>query len=492
MAGAAFVGPRGAFYRKRRGAVAGASGTDSVYQRYELADAVDSDGRTIMPGGFTASTDEVGFMGGDMATGVNAATIPAMAYVEWELLDAEGAALADVREIDILSALVQFLGAQLPTGARIGVALTVGGMAAATKGIAGGIQGSSNGVVAWHAAFAAAWSAPAVGSAADYLATTGQLQTLRGNSNTNLRISTSLRLPDDEPSKDGSATTTPLTSSAGGPFDRIALLIGNTAAQGAVLSVMAGIKSFLRRISEITHMSRLSSIPAPAVRLPSDGYYGVVCNGHSMMYSTVVGNQAGTAVNASWEYYNLDGLTDATWDLLSSPGHSICAVLADEIAALNGGAGGYIVRRAASGAALAATTVADGHLGASIYDVENNGLNPPDLVILWYGANDSNGTEQQSLDYEDALRRHVSMIRERYPNAIIVLPSEHTTTPGTYVYLANIEAAKVTIAAEFEHVYHVIYDYQTAGESADGIHPNADGYDAIAANIVAFLETITP
>lgn len=466
----------------------GGGGTASAWQRYALADAVDSDGQSIVPGGFTANAEETGFIEATMATGVNAAAITAMAYVEWELSDAEAAALASLRDTDIVGLMVQFLGAKLPDGARIGIALTVGGMAAATKGIAGGIYGSANGVVPWHAAFASAWSTPAAGGAADKLATCGQLQVLHGNSNTNLRISTSIRLTDDEISKQA-ATTTPLTSAAGGDFDRVALLIGNTASQASALSVVCGIKTFLKRVSSIAHASRLSSIPTPVIRRPSDGDYGVLFMGHSMAHSTVVGNQAGGAVTAGYTYYNLDGLADATWDALSSPGHSLSAALLDGLAAISGNTGGYLVRRAASGAQLAATTVADEHLGGGVYDVADNGLDDPDVVVIWYGANDANGTEQQAIDYLPALRREIEMIRERYPNAIIIMPSEHTT--AGYAYLAShIEAAKDTVEAEYDHVYHVVYDYQTAGQSADVIHPDADGHDAIGAGIATFLSTL--
>lgn len=458
-----------------------------AWSTYAYADAVDEDGKTICPGGFSANATHTGFSDVTLVSGVNASAVGSMAYIEWTLKDAHAAALADVSEIELISAIVQFIGDKLPDGARIGIAFTVGGMGATTKGIAAGIQGTSNGVVPWHSGFAASWSAVATGGAADKASTTGQLQVLRGNSLTQVRLSSSIRQVDGYQSKQA-ATTSPLTSTAGGRYDRIALVVGNTAALGASEDITAGIKSVLQNLAAISGMPRQTRA-APQPRHPSEGSYGVVFNGHSMAASTVVGSQAGTTVNAGWQYFNTDGLEDATWDALSSPGHSLSAALLDGLSAISGNTGGYIARRASSGAQLAATSVADQHFGDSIYDVADNSLDHPDAVILWYGANDANSTEEQANDYLPALRRHIEQIRERWPNCAIFLPSEHTT--AGYAYLATIEAAKDTVAGEYDHVYHVTYDYQTAGQSADAIHPDAAGYEAIGLGLAAYIAALT-
>lgn len=471
--------------RGRAMPISAGGGTPTAFQSYKLADASSSNGQSIVPGGFAAAGDDNEFVAATLTNGVDASAVGAMGYVEWTIKDALGADLSSISEIELLSALCQFLDARLPTGARIGVALTVGGMAAPDQGIVAGYQGTDTGVQSWHTVFTTSWVAASVGGANDKLARTAQLQVLRGNALTSTRISSSLRLADDDPSK-LAATTSPGTLAAGGAFTKIALLFGTTGALGAAVNVTAAVKSFLLGLSAISGIARRSRA-APTIRKPSSGSYGIVLLGHSMAHATVVGNQASTAVNAGFTYWNL-GTSDANWDAGSSPGHSLSAKLLDDVDAIVGNTGGYLVRRSASGAQLAATSVADGHLGDAEYDVADQSLADPDLVVVWYGANDANGTEQQSLDYLTALRRFIRLIRDQWPNAVIVLPSEHASSG--YTYLPNIEAAKVTVSSEFDHVYHVIYDYQTAGQAADGIHPNADGYDAIGAGIAAFVEAL--
>ncbi len=122
---------------------------------------------------------------------------------------------------------------------------------------------------------------------------------------------------------------------------------------------------------------------------------------------------------------------------------------------------------------------------------------PMDFVVVALGGNDTFKVSSPNR-WRDGMTKLVQILREKYPNATILLANtprvvDFTALPATLKFVLwrvsklHHENAK-QIALEFENVFY--YDEASAvgeGFFSDGIHPSAHGYALWAEAMIKFL-----
>lgn len=201
--------------------------------------------------------------------------------------------------------------------------------------------------------------------------------------------------------------------------------------------------------------------------------------GHSMGNGTVTdGTWSGAAVQGGWTLRTA-GANAANYPTGNSPGQGMLPYLVEEAIAQGAVSGDrYIIRRATNGATLGSTT--DANIAGLRDDVAALGVGDPDVICVWLGANDAQDTtERDQYTASTGLERVVRLLREEFPDSVILLMGERTSDSGQYPHIADgtIEAEKQSLAAAFPYVRYVD---PTSVDLADAIHPSAAGYATMA------------
>jgi lysophospholipase L1-like esterase len=319
------------------------------------------------------------------------------------------------------------------------------------------------------------------------------LAATRDESTSRARISASPFDVDGEESVvAGGNTSVPSTNAdADGDYTHISLLVGTVGSIGAAYVVRACVKSLVANLRDTTGFSRKAA-PTVVPRLPSAGSYAVLALGHSYVNafnasSALSGVATSTGLTNVWTVRD-DGVTITTWPVAgTSPNVGFVGYLLDLLDAWSGNTGGELTRRAQNGDALGALDedyfpmLGD----AQIADCQAHGITAYDLVVLYAGTNDANNAGDTGR-YPDRLRKIIRSIRDHSPHAVIVVPMEEPDS-GTFTLIATIEAAKATVCAEFQHVYHLtsIAGY---GQLDSSGHPSDAGHSTIATAIDTLLQ----
>lgn len=469
------------------------SSVTATATKFLFADITSSDDPNSLLTASAAGGDTNDAVVASLAGSVAAATVPTFAYFEWDLKDVFGDALPSISQADILQIIAQLHDDYLPTDAIIGVALTLGGMAAPDQGVWAGLINVSGSLFAAHSTYVSSWAALSIASTAENLARAAHGQALQANGLSTLRFSCHPRDAANEVSRTNATATSPATAGAGGDWTKIAITFG---AAGTGLASAADITAAAKLIAldlrELSGIDRYT-LPTPSVSTPAAGNYNVMFIGHSMSVGTQADTDYGGNAIASggiagtWAVYD-GGSTIATWPT----GGPECSLMPYFLEYLEdeGVTGGSLVRSGTSGATLGSTAVSEGHLVQAFANFTTLGVEP-DVVLIWYGANDAQ-TDEADL-YLPRLRATVKIIRHQYPDAIIILLGERTDTPASYPELSEIEAHKATVASEFANVYTTSATSPSNIGMADGIHPSSNyggGYDVTAQRAIAVLTAI--
>lgn len=473
----------------------GGGGGGSVqvpWQTYEYADRSAQDLKTLLSGVVATGDDGEG-VEFTVASGVSATTVGAMAYIEWSALDVFGDAAA-ASSAELTRAVVQMLDGFIPEGLRLGVALTVGPIASATVGLAAGLQhhAANDSIYAWESRLAGTWAVINTAPIPDNQARGCVLAASRDEATNRARVSA---IPFDfdgyESTVAGGTTSVPSTNAdADGDYTHVSLLVGTSAALASSAVVRTAVKTLIANMRDTQGFARKAP-PTVVPRLPSDGAYRILVVGHSYANaynasSALSGAATSTGLAHVWTIRDA-GTTITTWPVAgTSPNVGFIGYMLDQFDAVIGNTGGVLVRRAQNGDAL-------GNLGetyfpmmgdAQIADCQAVGVDEYDLVIVYAGTNDANDAGDTGR-YPDRLRRYIRFIRDHSPNAVIVIPAEEPNV-ASFPLIATIEAAKTTVAAEFEHVYHLTSVAGYGQLDASG-HPSDAGHATIADEIVALV-----
>lgn len=481
-----------------RGATGGGgvgAGGSSAFQFYRLADIVDSDQKTLVSGTPAATGDDdegIEFVAED---GVAATTVGAMSFWEWDLVDWLGEELDSVTAADLVRVLVQHLDAILPLGLRIGVALTDLGMGNSPQaGFAVGIQhhAANSSYYAWFSTLVAGtWAAVSTATQPDPLTRGVEGVVVRDTVAGRLRVgaipydATGLQLP-----RTTTSNLNGTTAAADGTYTRIALLVGTSANLAAPATVRAAIKSLLARVQEIPRILRKAP-PTVVPRFPSDGAFhlGVAGDSYAVAFnagSALSGQATSTGLAETWAI-RFAGATITTWptSTVGAPNVGMVGYLLPLFEAWSGNTGGVVIRRGTSGDAIGDLTEEyDPDLGGILNaDCVALGTNRLDAFVLFCGTNDASSAGDTAR-FPDRLRRYIEMVRDHSPHCVIYVP---VTTPdvGTFPHIATVEAAKATVCAEYEHVYHIDCAYDSGDTSG---HPTDAGHEDIAIAIDAHLQ----
>lgn len=468
----------------------GGAGAASVpWQTYAYADRSTQDLKTLLSG-VSATGDDGEGVEFTVADAVAATTVGAMAYIEWEALDVFGDAAA-ASSGELTRAVVQMLDGFIPEGLRLGVALTVGPIAAATAGLAVGLQhhAPNDSIYAWESRLAGTWSTINTAPIPDNQARGCVLAATRDESTNRARVSA---IPFDfdgyESTVAGGTTSVPSTNAdADGDYTHVSLLVGTSAALAADAVVRACVKTLIANLRDTQGFARKTA-PTVVPRLPSDGAYRILVVGHSYANaynasSALSGAATSTGLTNTWTIRDA-GVTITTWPVAGvSPNVGFIGYMLDQFDAVVGNTGGVLVRRAQNGDALGnlSETYFPMMGDAQIADCQAVGVDEFDLVVVYAGTNDANNAGDTGR-YPDRLRRYIEFIRDHSPHAVIVIPAEEPDV-GTFALIATIEAAKATVAAEYEHVYHLTSVAGYGQLDASG-HPSDAGHSTIADAIV--------
>jgi lysophospholipase L1-like esterase len=464
----------------------------ATWQTYAYADSTAEDLKTLLSA-VSATGDDGEGIEFTVADAVAATTVGAMAYIEWPMLDLFGAAAA-ASSAELVRAVVQMLDGTIPEGLRIGVAVTVGPIASATVGLAVGLQhhAPNDSIYAWESRLASTWAAINTAPIPDNQARGCVLAASRDESTNRAKVSA---IPFDfdgyESSIAGGTTSVPSTNAdADGDYTHISLLVGTSAALAADTVVRACVKSLVANLRDTTGFARKAA-PTVVPRLPSDGAYRILVVGHSYVNafnasSALSGQATSTGLTNSWTIRD-DGATITTWPTAGvSPNVGFIGYMLDQFDAVSGNTGGVMVRRAQNGDALG--DLAELYFpmmgDAQIADCQAVGVDEFDLVIVYAGTNDA-GDAGDTGRYPDRLRRYIEFIRDHSPHAVIIVPMEEPDS-GTFTLIATIEAAKATVCAEYEHVYHLT-SVAGYGQLDSSGHPSDAGHSTIADEIVNLI-----
>jgi lysophospholipase L1-like esterase len=414
-----------------------------------------------------------------------------MAYREWALVDTYGDPLDHIETTDLLQALVQLYGPTLPVGARVGTALTVNGVAGTGSGAYVGLRRDTAGIVAEHSyRSSTTWTSWSSGQA-NSLTRTAIMQLMQGNSASGGRIGVSTRDASGRISRIPSASTNPSSANISGRHTRIAMMWGTTTS--GLIAGDALIEAALKLSATPSGYALGVERDAPATPSPIDVSAATKVNvgmiGHSIMVGTVIDTvHGGNPVPAGFDL--LDNGTAYT-DWQSGTGGRHCSILpyvVDELVSLSA-TGGHLVRRATTGQDLGQSSNADVALNAMIQDFETLGVTP-DIVIVWFGANDGQTAEEVDA-YAVRLAEWQVILREVYPDAIVALMGEWSAyAPGwPYVADGSIDVVKADVAGDLPSSWIHIPADPVTWTLADGIHLTRAGYEAAASDLVTDLAT---
>lgn len=473
----------------------GGGGGGVSWQTYAYGDRTTQDLKTLLSS-VSATGDSGEFVEMTVASGVTASTVGTMAYIEWALVDVFGElATAGISSGDLVRAVVQWYDVWMPENLRLGVSLTAGTFATATRGVAAGVQhnAADDNLYAWESRLATTWATINTAPAADPLTRGVVLAATRDEATNRARISATPFDTDGEESAVGGGTTSvPSTNAdADGEYTHIQLLVGTVGSIGAAYVAKVAVKSLCSALKDTARFSRKAA-PTVVPRLPSAGAYRILTVGHSYALafnapSALSGAATSTGLTNSWTIRD-GGTTITTWPVstVGTPNVGYVGYLLDRLDAWVGNTGGVLVRRGQSGDALGNTSetyfpmLGAGTLG----DCTATGITAFDLVILYAGTNDANDAGDTGR-YPDRLRKWIRAVRDHSPHAIIIIPTEEPDV-GSFPLIATIEAAKATVAAEFEHVYHLT-SVAGYGQLDTSGHPSDAGHATIAEEIEAVL-----
>lgn len=421
--------------------------------------------------------------------GTATALPPSMALFEFSLKDVLGRSLDDADDLDlgdVISLSVWASSVVAPTDVILCCGLAAGAVDNTDVGVATFLVASSGSWNVQHSsATGGAWAAKTAATQTSNLCKGAQLQLIMGTAGTQSRLSGIAMDASVNPLSGANFGTTPASVTSQADYDRGYIGVGwATGVGGTPADLDIGVSALLLRPREVAGFHPFD-LPAPA-GAPAT-YSKILLIAHSMGNGTVTDpTYSGAAVQTGWDLFEHTTSTDP-YPAGTSPAVGMTAHLVDEaIAFARPASAGWLVREATNGMKLG-DTGADLRVGDSFQATAARGADP-DLIILWYGANDAQDAAELAFYTNRAhgLERLVKMLRYEYPDAVIVLPGERTTDAVVYEFIADgsINAEKQRIAAIYPYVYYV----DAAGIAlTDSIHPSAAGYADMAGRIFEAL-----
>lgn len=373
------------------------------------------------------------------------------AYVEWLIEDLLGTVGPQFNAQDLSRFAVFFHDmVALPVATYAAVVTTAGGVAdIGNAGCYAMVEQQTLGSRAAHsfnAGAGAGWAARVAGTE-DSLARGAVLQVVQGNSTSNWRINAAALCADGDISLVSGSGTAPSTGNAGadGRHTHIAIVVGWNAAAGAVngSEVTVSLRELHAALRAIKTMRRVPEPPDPAA--PGAPISRIILLGDSNSEGTEAGPFSGVAVEAGWVVRE-DGVNQANYMAGPAPSYGgIPYYIQRAIAAGATSGSRWIARRSLNGQALTATF--DTQIRDIQSDVTALGGGDPHLIVIRIGANDAQDATEAAL-FKHAYRRMILVLRDIYPNAIIVLTDERTTDNVVYQYLGTVNAHKAAVNLE--------------------------------------------
>lgn len=413
-----------------------------------------------------------------------------MALFEFSIRDVLGRALSDADDLDlgdIVSLSVWSTSAVAPTDVILCCGLSANTVDNSTDvGVAVFLVASSGSWNVQHSfATGTTWGAKTAATQTSALCVGAQLQLIMGTAGTQARLSGIAVDASGSPLGGTNFGTTPASVTGQADYDRGFIGVGwATGVGGTPANFDIGVSALLLRPREVAGF-RPFDLPAPSAAPAT--YSKIALVSHSMGNGTVVdATYSGAAVAAGWDFFEHTTSTDP-YPAGTTPAVGMVPYLMIEADAFARPATGtkWVVRESTNGQKLG-DTGADLRVGDSFAACAARGADP-DLVIVWYGANDAQDAAEAALfTGPHGLERLVKMLRFEFPDAVIALLGERTADAGTYPYVADgtFNTLKQALAARYPYV---VYVDATGITLTDSIHPNAAGYAEMAARIFEAL-----
>jgi hypothetical protein len=419
-------------------------------------------------------------------------------YVEWDIQDVFGD-IIDLGFEDLAYLAIFFHDAdQLPTGTYAYVYGVCG--SAANLGDAGAYSGIEHNALgqraanSFNAGAGAGWAGRTTGTE-DQLARGARAHWTQGNSLSQARITTVLLNADGSQSSVAAATTATSSGNAetDGRLTRIGVVVGWQTAAGVNGSTLTfSVRAMLADIRRIRTMRRdLGVAYTPvAATLPIQR---IAILGDSNGNGTETGPYSGLATPAGWVIRDA-GANLGAWPAGTTPGvgsmpYYHLLMVADGAVAGNR----CIIRRSTNGAVM--TFAFDTQITNLIGDVTALAQGDPQVLFWTIGANDSQDATEAAA-FKIYFKRAIQILRDLYPDMLIVIRDERTTDLVTYAYLATVNAHKVDVVAELG-LQRVAFSSPTSPSNAgltDAIHfsqSDDGGHEVMATRDWTALATIS-
>jgi hypothetical protein len=391
-------------------------------------------------------------------------------YCEWDIVDIYGNP-ATIGAEDLNNCALYFHDADImPTGTYAYLYAVAGsGGTLGDSGVYAGIEHNGSGqraVVAINAGAGAGWGARTLATE-DPLGRGVRPHLQSGNTTSNIRVGAVLLTADGGRSYVSAAGPAPVSGNGmtDGRFSRIGIAAGWQTAGGVDGSKLTlNLKAMLADLRTIPNWRRTVSFPAPVA--PSLPIHRWAILGDSNGNGTTVGPFSGTAVPAGWTFRD-QGVNLANYPAGTSPACGMVPYL------INAGAGSgdrYVIRRSENAKDFQ-TAAFDTQINGLVADVNTLAMGDPEVIVIVMAANDSQSLAE-TIKFKSELKRVLQLLRDYFPDAIIVLPNERTTdggVGGVYEFLTTNNAAKLTVISELG-LQRVGVAVDETADLADAIH----------------------